>query len=105
MGLQQRLTEQLDQIRRDALYKEERVIASPQDSSIRLASGQVVLNFCANNYLGLANHPDILAAAKQALDDHGFGLASVRFICGTQDLHRALESKIAQFFGTADAIL
>ena len=105
MGLQQRLTEQLEQIRRDALYKEERVIASPQDSSIRLASGQVVLNFCANNYLGLANHPDIIAAAKQALDDHGFGLASVRFICGTQDLHRALEGKIAQFFGTDDAIL
>jgi glycine C-acetyltransferase len=105
MGLQQRLVEQLDQIRRDALYKEERIIASPQDSSIRLASGQVVLNFCANNYLGLANHPDIIAAAKQALDDHGFGLASVRFICGTQDLHRALESKIAAFFGTEDAIL
>jgi len=105
MGLQQRLVEQLDQIRRDALYKEERIIASPQDSSIRLASGQVVLNFCANNYLGLANHPDIIAAAKQALDDHGFGLASVRFICGTQDLHRALESKIAAFFGTDDAIL
>src|SRR5215470_13143289 len=105
MGLQQRLTEQLDQIRRDALYKEERVIASPQDARIRLVTGQEVLNFCANNYLGLANHPDIVAAAKQALDDHGFGLASVRFICGTQDLHRALESRIAQYFGTDDAIL
>src|SRR4030095_559022 len=105
MGLQQRLTEQLEQIRRDALYKEERIIASPQDARIRLVSGQEVLNFCANNYLGLANHPDIVAAAKQALDDPGFGLASVRFICGTQDLHRALESKIAAFFGTDDAIL
>src|SRR5882672_10908545 len=105
MHLTERLTDQLDQIRRDALYKEERIIASPQDARIRLVSGQDVLNFCANNYLGLANHPDIIAAAKQALDDHGFGLASVRFICGTQDLHRALESKIAAFFGTDDAIL
>jgi len=105
MGLYQRLAEQLDQVRRDALYKEERIIVSPQDARIRLVSGQEVLNFCANNYLGLANHPDIIAAAKQALDDHGFGLASVRFICGTQDLHRELESKIAQFFGTDDAIL
>src|SRR4030095_12350700 len=105
MGLQQRLTEQLEQIRRDALYKEERIIASPQDARIRLVSGQEVLNFCANNYLAPANHPDTVAAAKQALDDHGFGLASVRFICGTQDLHRALEAKIAQFFGTDAAIL
>ncbi|MGE0120559.1 MAG: glycine C-acetyltransferase [Dongiaceae bacterium] len=105
MGIEQRLTEQLDQIRRDALYKDERVIASPQDARIRLASGQEVLNFCANNYLGLANHPEIIAAAKQALDDHGFGLASVRFICGTQDLHKDLEATIARFFGTEDAIL
>ena len=105
MGIEQRLTEQLDQIRRDALYKEERIIAGPQDARIRLASGQEVLNFCANNYLGLANHPEIIAAAKQALDDHGFGLASVRFICGTQDLHKELEARIAAFFGTEDAIL
>jgi len=105
MGLQQRLTDQLAQIRRDALYKEERVIAGPQGAGIHLATGQDVLNFCANNYLGLANHPEIVAAAKQALDDHGFGLASVRFICGTQDLHRELETGIARFFGTDDAIL
>ncbi|HTO80727.1 MAG TPA: glycine C-acetyltransferase [Methylomirabilota bacterium] len=105
MGLQQRLSDQLAQIRRDALYKDERVIAGPQGAGIHLATGQDVLNFCANNYLGLANHPEIVAAAKQALDDHGFGLASVRFICGTQDLHRELETAIARFFGTDDAIL
>ena len=105
MGLQQRLTDQLAQIRRDALYKEERVIAGPQGAGIHLATGQDVLNFCANNYLGLANHPEIVAAAKQALDDHGFGLASVRFICGTQDLHRELETAVARFFGTDDTIL
>jgi glycine C-acetyltransferase len=105
MGLQQRLADQLEQIRRDALYKDERVIVSPQGPNIRLASGQEVLNFCANNYLGLANHPEIVAAAHKALDDHGFGLASVRFICGTQDLHRQLEAAIAKFFGTDDAIL
>ena len=105
MGMIGRPTETLAEIRRESLYKDERVIATPQDARIRLASGQEVLNFCANNYLGLANHPDIIAAAKRALDDHGFGLASVRFICGTQDLHKALEAKIAEFFGTDDAIL
>lgn len=105
MGLQQRLTETLDQIRRDSLFKDERVIASPQGASIRLASGKEVLNFCANNYLGLANHPAIIAAAHKALDDHGFGLASVRFICGTQDLHKELEQVIARFLGKADSIL
>src|SRR5262249_60971436 len=105
MTLQQRLSDQLSQIRRDALYKDERVIAGPQGADIHLATGQDVLNFCANNYLGLANHPEIVAAAKQALDDHGFGLASVRFICGTQDLHRELETAIARFFGPDDATL
>src|SRR5215813_10606939 len=105
MGLQQRLSDQLSQIRRDALYKDEHVIAGPQGAGIHLATGQDVLNFCANNYLGLANHPEIVGAAKQALDDHGFGLASVRFICGTQDLHRELETAIARFFGTDDTIL
>ncbi len=105
MTLQQRLADQLAQIRRDALYKDERIIAGPQGPDIHLATGQDVLNFCANNYLGLANHPEIVAAAKQALDDHGFGLASVRFICGTQDLHRELETAIARFFGTDDTIL
>ena len=105
MGLQERLTETLEQIRRDSLYKEERIITSPQSAHIRLAAGTEVLNFCANNYLGLANHPEIVAAAHKALDDHGFGLASVRFICGTQDLHKELERKIARFLGTDDAIL
>jgi glycine C-acetyltransferase len=105
MGLQERLTDTLDQIKRDSLYKEERIITSPQSAHIRLAAGTEVLNFCANNYLGLANHPAIVAAAHKALDDHGFGLASVRFICGTQDLHKDLERAIARFLGTDDAIL
>jgi glycine C-acetyltransferase len=105
MGLQERLTETLEQIRRDSLYKEERIITSPQNAHIKLAGGREVLNFCANNYLGLANHPAIIAAAHKALDDHGFGLASVRFICGTQDLHKQLEAAIARFLGTDDAIL
>ena len=105
MGLQERLTETLEQIKRDSLYKEERIITSPQSAHIRLAAGTEVLNFCANNYLGLANHPAIVAAAHKALDDHGFGLASVRFICGTQDLHKELEQAIARFLGTDDAIL
>jgi glycine C-acetyltransferase len=87
------------------LYKSERIITTPQGSSIRVMGGEEVLNFCANNYLGLANHPDVITAAKKALDDHGFGMASVRFICGTQDLHKALEVAIAAFFGTEDAIL
>jgi len=103
--MQQLLTEELEAICRDGLYKHERVITTPQGSSIRVRDGDEVLNFCANNYLGLANHPDVIAAARQALDDHGFGMASVRFICGTQDLHKSLELSIAEFFGTDDAIL
>jgi len=103
--MQQLLTEELEAICRDGLYKDERVITTPQGSSIRVRDGDEVLNFCANNYLGLANHPDVIAAARQALDDHGFGMASVRFICGTQDLHKSLELSIAEFFGTDDAIL
>ena len=105
MSMRQLLIEELEAISRDGLYKDERVITTPQDSSIRVMGGEEVLNFCANNYLGLANHPDIIAAAKTALDDHGFGMASVRFICGTQDLHKSLERSIAAFFGTEDAIL
>jgi glycine C-acetyltransferase len=100
-----RLTETLDEIRAAGLYKDERVITTPQDVQIRIADGREVLNFCANNYLGLADHPDVIAAAHQALDDHGFGLASVRFICGTQDLHKELEATISDFFGTEDSIL
>ena len=105
MSMRQLLIEELEAISKDGLYKDERVITTPQDSSIRVMGGEEVLNFCANNYLGLANHPDIIAAAKTALDDHGFGMASVRFICGTQDLHKSLERSIAAFFGTEDAIL
>ena len=105
MSMRQLLIEELEAISKDGLYKDERVITTPQDSSIRVMGGEEVLNFCANNYLGLANHPDVIAAAKTALDDHGFGMASVRFICGTQDLHKSLERSIAAFFGTEDAIL
>ncbi|WP_334132644.1 glycine C-acetyltransferase, partial [Silanimonas lenta] len=101
----QRYADTLDEIRDAGLFKAERVITGPQSAEITLDDGRTVLNFCANNYLGLADHPDIIAAAKAALDTHGFGMASVRFICGTQDLHKALEAKIARFFGTEDTIL
>lgn len=92
-------------IKDDGLYKAERIITSPQSAHIELPGGKKVINFCANNYLGLADHPEIIKAAKKALDTHGFGMASVRFICGTQDLHKELEEKISQFFGTEDTIL
>ena len=105
MSLTQRYADTLDEIRAAGLFKSERIITSPQSAQIELADGRTVLNFCANNYLGLADHPDIIAAAKDALDSHGFGMASVRFICGTQDLHKQLEATIAQFFGTEDTIL
>ena len=95
----------LSQIEAEGLYKRERTITTPQGVDISTVEGGEVLNFCANNYLGLANHPYIIAAAKTAMDDHGFGMASVRFICGTQDLHKELESKISAFFGTDDTIL
>ncbi|MEM6573755.1 MAG: glycine C-acetyltransferase [Pseudomonadota bacterium] len=101
---QDRLKLELKQIQADGLYKTERVISTPQRVAI-VADGQEVLNFCANNYLGLADHPEVIAAAHQALDEHGFGLASVRFICGTQDLHKQLERQISEFFGTEDTIL
>jgi len=100
-----RLGAELEAIRADGLFKSERVITSPQSAEIELADGRRVLNFCANNYLGLADHPAVIQAAKDALDSHGFGMASVRFICGTQDLHKDLERRIADFFGTEDAIL
>ena len=104
-NLTHRYAEELDAIRAQGLFKAERIITGPQSAEITLADGRTVLNFCANNYLGLADHPDIIAAAKSALDTHGFGMASVRFICGTQDLHKQLEAKIADFFGTEDTIL
>ncbi|MDQ3269981.1 MAG: glycine C-acetyltransferase [Pseudomonadota bacterium] len=105
MSLTQRFSEELESIREQGLFKSERTITSPQSAEITLADGRRVLNFCANNYLGLADHPDIVAAARGALDSHGFGMASVRFICGTQDLHKELERTIAEFFGTGDTIL
>ena len=101
----QHLTDTLDEIRAAGLYKEERVITTPQSVEIRVADGSEVLNFCANNYLGLADNPELIAAAHKALDEHGFGLASVRFICGTQDLHKQLEKVISEFFGTEGSIL
>ena len=100
-----RYAAELDAIRAQGLFKAERVITGPQSAEIELADGRRVLNFCANNYLGLADDPGVIAAAKAALDSHGFGMASVRFICGTQDLHKELEAKIAAFFGTEDTIL
>ena len=102
---QARYQSELESIREQGLFKAERIITSPQSAEITLADGRKVLNFCANNYLGLADHPDVIQAAKDALDTHGFGMASVRFICGTQDLHKQLEAKIAEFFGTEDTIL
>ncbi len=97
--------DQLDSIEKQGLLKNERIIVSAQSAQITLQDGRQVLNFCANNYLGLADNPEIIKAAKDALDTHGFGMASVRFICGTQDLHKVLETKIAHFFGTEDSIL
>ncbi|MCF6171138.1 MAG: glycine C-acetyltransferase [Bacteroidales bacterium] len=99
------LIQEISNIRKAGLYKEERIIVSPQQAEIHLESGQKVLNFCANNYLGLSNHPELLKAAKEGLDSHGYGMSSVRFICGTTDLHKTLERKIAEFFGTEDTIL
>tara|TARA_B100000686_G_scaffold153558_1_gene161002 strand:+ start:57179 stop:58363 length:1185 start_codon:yes stop_codon:yes gene_type:complete len=95
----------LSQIKEEGVYKRERIITTPQDVNISSGRDENVLNFCSNNYLGLANHPDIIESAKLAIDNHGFGMASVRFICGTQDLHKKLESKISNFFGTDDTIL
>jgi len=103
--IKEHLLTELKNIREAGLYKNERIIVSPQSAVIKLESGKEVLNFCANNYLGLSNHPELIKAAKQALDSHGFGMSSVRFICGTTDLHKQLEAKIAQFFGTEDTIL
>ncbi|MBE8597249.1 glycine C-acetyltransferase [Xenorhabdus sp. BG5] len=101
----QKINEQLEQTRSEGLFKSERIITSAQDANIAVAEGNQVVNFCANNYLGLANHPELIAAAKAGMDSHGFGMASVRFICGTQDSHKELENKIAEFLGMEDAIL
>jgi len=103
--LYSQLEKQLDEVKEAGLYKQERVIRSQQQAEIGIADGSQVLNFCANNYLGLANHPELIDAAKAGLDEHGFGVASVRFICGTQDIHKDLEQKISDFLGTEDTIL
>ncbi|MBN2746657.1 MAG: glycine C-acetyltransferase [Bacteroidales bacterium] len=102
---QEFLSAELNDIKSAGLYKDERIITSPQGAEITISTGQKVLNFCMNNYLGLSNSPDLIDAAKEALDSHGYGMSSVRFICGTQDLHKTLEKKIADFFGTEDTIL
>ena len=99
------LTKELDSIKEAGLYKKERIITSPQAAEITIEGGKTVLNFCANNYLGLSSHPKVIEAAKAAIDSHGFGMSSVRFICGTQDIHKTLEEKISAFLGTEDTIL
>ena len=96
---------QIDQVKEDGLYKAERIITTAQQANIAVSSGEQVLNFCANNYLGLANHPALITAAKNGLDTYGFGMASVRFICGTQDIHKVLEEKLSHFLGMEDTIL
>lgn len=104
-NIKDHLQKELSEIKAAGLYKSERIITSPQDAVIKVSDGQEVLNFCANNYLGLSSHPKLIEAAKQGLDSHGFGMSSVRFICGTTDSHKTLEQKIADYFGTEDAIL
>lgn len=99
------LQQELESIKDNGLYKKERIIVSPQGAEIEINTGEKVLNFCANNYLGLSSHPEVVQAAKDALDTHGFGMSSVRFICGTQDIHKKLEQEIADFYGTEDTIL
>ena len=104
-NLQKQLQSELNAIKQEGLYKKERIIVNPQGSSIRVSTGENVLNFCANNYLGLSSNPEVVQAAKDTLDSHGFGMSSVRFICGTQDIHKELEKKISSFLSTEDTIL
>lgn len=103
--IKQHLETELQNITDSGLYKKERIIISPQDAEIKISTGETVINFCANNYLGLSSHPEVVKAAKDAMDTHGFGMSSVRFICGTQDIHKKLEQTIADFYGTEDTIL
>jgi glycine C-acetyltransferase len=103
--LKEQLEQEIHNIKDDGLFKDERIITSPQGPEITLDTGQKVLNFCANNYLGLSSHPEVVQAAKDTLDSHGFGMSSVRFICGTQDIHKELEARIAKFYNTEDTIL
>nr|MBP6590235.1 aminotransferase class I/II-fold pyridoxal phosphate-dependent enzyme [Chitinophagaceae bacterium] len=102
--LVQRIARELEEINQSGLFKKERIIESPQGASI-IVNGKSVLNFCANNYLGLSSHPKVIAAAHEAIDHRGYGMSSVRFICGTQDIHKTLEEKISAFLGTEDTIL
>lgn len=104
-GIKEKLNKELQEIREAGLYKTERIITSSQDAVIQISTGEEVINFCANNYLGLSNHPDVIQAAKDTLDSHGYGMSSVRFICGTQDIHKELERRIASFYKTEDTIL
>lgn len=99
------LKDEIEQIKEEGLFKKERIITSPQGAEITIEGGKKVINFCANNYLGLSSHPEVIQAAKDTMDTHGFGMSSVRFICGTQDIHKELEHKIADFYGTEDTIL
>ena len=103
--IQQHLQNEIDTIKENGLFKKERIITSPQGAKITVSTGEEVLNFCSNNYLGLSSHPEVVKAAKDTLDSHGFGMSSVRFICGTQDIHKNLEKTIANFYGTEDTIL
>ena len=104
-SIKEHLEKEIEEIKEAGLYKRERIITSPQDAVIKIASGEEVINFCANNYLGLSSHPEVIQAAKDTMDSHGFGMSSVRFICGTQDIHKELEQKISDFYGTEDTIL
>jgi glycine C-acetyltransferase len=104
-SLKNTLQNELDQIKKDGLYKDERVITTPQGAVIKTSSGDEVINFCANNYLGLSSHPRVIEAAKKTIDEYGYGMSSVRFICGTQTIHKKLEAKISEFLGTEDTIL
>ncbi|MGZ9734571.1 glycine C-acetyltransferase [Flavobacterium sp. GNP002] len=103
--IKEHLQVELQTIEDNGIFKKERIITSPQGAEITISTGETVLNFCANNYLGLSSHPEVIQAAKDALDTHGFGMSSVRFICGTQDIHKTLEKKISEFYGTEDTIL
>ena len=104
-NIQEHLQAELQTIEENGIFKKERIITSPQGAEITISTGETVLNFCSNNYLGLSSHPEVVQAAKDALDSHGFGMSSVRFICGTQDIHKTLEKKIAAFYGLEDTIL
>src|SRR5690606_21550963 len=103
--IKEHLQKELEEIKENGLFKVERIITTPQDAVIKISTGQEVINMCANNYLGLSSHPEVIQAAKDTLDSHGFGMSSVRFICGTQDIHKELEKRIADYYGTDDTIL